>query len=76
MSGMHAVMERDDDGDGETRRSRGQVRSYFTVCWRRSPPLFDELRILGDVHGPLRARLLRQIGARLRAELPILQVLI
>ncbi len=50
------------------------MRSYFTVSWRRSPVLFDELRILGDVHGPLRAKLLRQIGARLRAELPILQV--
>ncbi len=44
------------------------------MCWRRSPPLFEELLILGDVHGPLRVRLLQQIGARLRVELPILQV--
>jgi hypothetical protein len=44
------------------------------MCWRHSPMLFDEHRVLADVHGPLRARLLRQIGARLREDVPILQV--
>jgi hypothetical protein len=51
-----------------------QVRSYFTLCWRRSPAPFDELRILRDVHGPLRARILKHIGTRARAKIPIMQV--
>ena len=52
-----------------------QVRSYFTLSWRRSPAPFDEMRILRDLHGPLRARILKHIGARARVEIPIMQVL-
>ncbi len=52
------------------------MRSYFTLCWRKSPVPFDELRILGDVHRPLRAQILSHVGASMRAELPILQVLV
>jgi hypothetical protein len=50
-----------------------QVRSFFTLCWRQSPVLFDELGYLRDVHGPLRARILRHVGAQIRPQLPILQ---
>ncbi len=53
---------------------RRQVRSYFTLCWRRSPAPFDEMRVLRDIHGPLRALLLRHVGALVRADIPILQV--
>ncbi len=51
-----------------------QMRSYFNLCWRKSPVPFDELRILGDVHRPLRAQILRHVGALMRPELAILQV--
>ncbi len=44
------------------------------MCWRKSPVNFDELSILREIHGPLRARILRHVGALVRAELPILQV--
>ncbi len=50
-----------------------QVRSFFTLCWRQSPVLYDELGFLRDVHGPLRARILRHVGSQLRPLLPILQ---
>jgi hypothetical protein len=50
-----------------------QVRSFFTLCWRQSPVLFDELGLLRDVHGPLRAKILRYVGAQIRPQLPILQ---
>jgi hypothetical protein len=50
-----------------------QVRSFFALCWRQSPVLFDELGILRDVHGPLRARILEHVGTHLRPLLPILQ---
>ena len=50
------------------------MRSYFSLCWRKSPVNFDELSILGEIHGPLRARILRHVGALIRAEIPILQV--
>jgi hypothetical protein len=50
-----------------------QVRSFFTLCWRQSPVLFDELGYLRDVHGPLRARILRHVGSQIRPQLPILQ---
>ena len=51
-----------------------QVRSYFTLCWRTASVTYDELGILRDLHGPLRARVLRHVGAMVRHELPILQV--
>ena len=50
-----------------------QVRSFFTLCWRHSPALFDEIGLLRDVHGPLRARILRHVGAQIRPQLPMLQ---
>ena len=50
-----------------------QVRSFYTMCWRQSPVLFDERGFLRDVHGPLRARILRHVGAQIRPQLPILQ---
>ncbi len=50
-----------------------QVRSFFTLCWRQSPVLYDELGLLRDVHGPLRARILRHVGSQIRPLLPILQ---
>ncbi len=50
-----------------------QVRSFFALCWRQSPVLFDELGILRDVHGPLRAIILEHVGAQIRPQLPILQ---
>jgi hypothetical protein len=50
-----------------------QVRSFFVMCWRQSPGLYDELGLLKDVHGPLRARILRHVGAKIRPLLPILQ---
>ncbi len=53
-----------------------QVRNYYTTCWRRSPAPCEEQRILAELHGPLRARVLAQIGAQARPDIPILQVLI
>jgi hypothetical protein len=50
-----------------------QVRSFFVMCWRQSPVMYDELGLLKDVHGPLRARILRHVGSQLRPLLPILQ---
>ena len=50
-----------------------QVRSFFALCWRQSPVLHDELGLLRDVHGPLRARILSHVGAQIRPQLPILQ---
>ncbi len=50
-----------------------QVRSYFMLCWRQSPVVYDELGFLQDVHGPLRARILRHVGAQIRPQIPILQ---
>jgi hypothetical protein len=50
-----------------------QVRSFFVMCWRQSPGLYDELGLLKDMHGPLRARILRHVGAKIRPLLPILQ---
>jgi hypothetical protein len=55
-------------------RVERQIRSYFNLCWRKSPVPFDELRILGDVHRPLRAQILSHVGTLVRSELPILQV--
>ena len=51
------------------------MRSFFTLCWRQSPVLYDELGFLRDVHGPLRARILRHVGAKIRPKVPMLQVL-
>ena len=53
---------------------RRQVRSYFTLSWRRSPAPFDELKILREIHGPLRTCLSRHVGSLLRDKIPILQV--
>ena len=50
------------------------MRSYFTLCWRTASVTYEELGILRDLHGPLRARVLRHVGAMVRHELPILQV--
>jgi hypothetical protein len=61
----------------QNRGGRGgcwQVRSYFTMCWRKSPVNFEELSILREIHRPLRVRILGHVGAVVRAELPILQV--
>jgi hypothetical protein len=52
-----------------------QVRNYYTSCWRRSPAPFEEQRILAELHGPLRSRVLAQIGAQARPDIPILQVI-
>ncbi len=51
-----------------------QVRSFFMLCWRQSPVLYDEVGFLRDVHGPLRAKILRHVGSQIRPLLPILQV--
>jgi hypothetical protein len=51
----------------------GKVRNFFTLSWRQSPVLYDEPGILRDLHGPLRARILRHVGAQIRPQLPILQ---
>jgi hypothetical protein len=59
---------------GRTHRWR-QVRNYYTTCWRRSPVPFEEKNILSELHGPLRAQVLGQIGAQARRDIPILQVL-
>ncbi len=50
-----------------------QVRSFFALCWRQSPVLYDELGLLRDVHGPLRAKVLQHVGAQIRPQIPILQ---
>lgn len=36
---------------------------------------FEEKNILSELHGPLRAQVLGQIGAQARRDIPILQVL-
>jgi hypothetical protein len=43
------------------------------MCWRQSPLLYDEVGLLRDVHGPLRAKILQHVGAKIRPQLPILQ---
>ena len=45
------------------------------LSWRRSPAPFDELKILREIHGPLRNRLFRHVGSLVRDTIPILQVL-
>ena len=52
---------------------RHQFKSYYSHVWRKSGALYNEQEILAELSAPLRKAALIEIGAKAKAQLPILE---
>ena len=50
---------------------RRRVKNYYHHCWKRSAELYEERGILSDLNHGLRTELLKSVGRKLVAELPV-----